>query len=406
MRRPEVAQWRRGATPIALALVSFLAAFVLWVAVTDAENPNRVAVFSGGIEVKAVNVPEGLAVASIRQPTVSVRVSANEDAFSKLTVGDFVAEVDLSGERRSASDQVVLVRVAGKKDVTITEVSPQVVTVNLEPTASKQVPVAVHRVGSLPQGFNMTGLDTNPPLVTVIGATSLVQLIEAAYADVNLTGLRASLQQQYPLTPRDPRGADIRNVQIQPGTADVRVTISQLEVTLAITVVPQIQGTVADGYSLIAVTPDPAAIAVSGPLESLQSLGTLSTEPIDVSGLRADLTRNARLRLPPGVTAPRDNVTVRLKVAPTAGEVVQSVAPQASGVPEGMRASFQTASINVRIRGDIPSLRALQPGAIRATVSAAGLEEGVHILTPTITAPENVQVAGAEPPQVVLVLRK
>jgi YbbR domain-containing protein len=170
--------------------------------------------------------------------------------------------------------------------------------------------------------------------------------------------------------------------------------------------VPQLQGSVAEGFSLIAVTPDPPAIAISGPLESLQSLGTLSTEPIDLNGLRADLTRSVRLRLPQGVTSPRDSVTVRLKVAPTAGEVVLSVAPQVTGVPDGMRASFQTASINVRLRGDIPSLRSIQPGAIRATVSAAGLEEGVHVLTPVIAGPENVQVAGAEPPQVVLVLRK
>ena len=41
-------QWRRIATPIALGLVSILAAVALWVAVTDAENPTRVAVFTSG----------------------------------------------------------------------------------------------------------------------------------------------------------------------------------------------------------------------------------------------------------------------------------------------------------------------------------------------------------------------
>jgi YbbR domain-containing protein len=397
---------RRRATPVALAFVSLITALALWIAVTDAENPGTVAVFSGGIEVKAVNVPEGFAVASVRQPTVSFKVSTDEKTFSKLTTADFQAEIDLSGERRESSDQVVFARVLTHKDVRVVEVSPQFVTVTLEQAASKNVPVLVNRVGSLPQGFNADRFDINPSSVIVTGATSLVQLVTSAYADVNLTGLRATLQQQYPLTTRDRSGADIRGVRVEPTSADVRINLTQLEVTLALTVVPPIQGTVADGFAVIGISPEPQALPVSGPLEALQAISTLTTETIDVSGIRSDLTRTVRLRLPPGLQTTRDTVTVRIKVAPVPGEMTFSVAPQATAVPEGLRASFQTASVNVRLRGEIPTLRALQPGSLKATVSAAGLEEGVHVLTPLIAGPEGLQVAAIDPPQVVLVLRK
>lgn len=406
MQRVRYSQLRRIATPLALAFVSLITAVVLWVAVTDAENPSRTAVFGGGIEIRAVNIPEGLAVASIREPTVTLRISADENEFRKLTTADFIAEVDLSGIRQPASDQIVIARVAGKKHVDIIEVQPAFVNVVLEPAESRQVAVQTRRIGSLPQGFSLALIETNPTFVRVTGATSLVRLVTSADADVNLTGLRVTLQQQYVLVPRDTRGADIRGVHVEPGNADVRLTVDQQEVTLALTVVPQVQGSVADGYNLVAITSDPPAVPVSGPLEVLQSLTSVTTEAIDVSGLRNDLTRTVRLRLPAGLQSTRDSANVRLKVIPAQGEMTVAVAPQITGVPEGLRASLQTASVNVRLRGELPALRALSPGSVRATVTANGLEEGVHILTPAISAPESAQVAGSDPAQVVVVLRK
>src|SRR5258706_11487978 len=90
-------RWRLLITPLALGLTSLLAALALWVAVTEAQNPSREGFFNGAIEIKAVNVPDGLAVASIREHNVTLKISAPENTFKKLTTADFAAEVDLSG---------------------------------------------------------------------------------------------------------------------------------------------------------------------------------------------------------------------------------------------------------------------------------------------------------------------
>ena len=406
MLRRGYPQWRRAATPIALALLSLLAALVLWIAVTGAENPTRVAVFSGAIEVKAVNVPEGLAVASIREPVVSLRVSADEDAFDRLTAADFEAEVDLSGVRQPSSDQVVIARVVGRRDVEIVAVTPAVVAVVLETEATKQVPVRANRVGAPPQGYSVSKVEPKPDSVRIRGATSLVGLVDSAAADVNLTGLRVSIQQQYTLTPRDARGLDIEHVSIEPASADVSITIAQQEVTVALPILPQMQGSVADGYRIVAVTTDPAAVGVSGPLTLLQALSYLMTEPIDVSGLNGDLTRTVRLRLPAELRATRDSVSVFLRVAPAQGEIVLNVAPRVTELGEGLQAAVQTASIGLRLRGPMPTLRTLGPDSVSATVSAAGLGEGVYVLTAAVSVPANVEVVSVEPTSVVLVLRR
>ncbi len=401
-------QWRRIATPIALGMVSLAVALALWIAVTEAENPNTITVFSGSIEVEAVNVPDGLAVASIRDPVVSVRISAPESTVRRLTAADFRAEVDLSGVRQTTSDQRVISRVAGNRDVEIVDVTPAIVTVVLEPLASKNVPVQSTLVGSPPQGYSIdqSQVEASPPQVRVTGAESLVRLVSYASAEINLTGLRVSLRQQYQLVPKDVRGAEVRGVRIDPATAEIRLPLSQQEITLAVTIVPSVQGIVADGYNLVGVTADPPAIAVSGPLEVLQALPWVTTEPVDLTGLRVDATRTVRLRLPAGIQSTRDSVAVRVRVAPAQGEITLAVTPQLTNVPEGLRPFLQSPIVTVRLSGELPTLRALTSSSVRATVSLAGLPEGVHVLRPAITAPESVQVLSFDPPQVTVSLQR
>jgi YbbR domain-containing protein len=242
--------------------------------------------------------------------------------------------------------------------------------------------------------------------VRVTGATSLVQLVESAVADINLTGVRVASVRQFTLAARDARGAEIRGVRLEPPTADVRVGVAQQEVTQIIPVQSPLQGSVADGYNLVGIGVDPPAIAVSGPIEIIQALTFLSTEPVDVGGLQKDLLRSARLRLPAGVQATRDTVNVRLRIQPAQGEIAITVAPNVTGLGEGLRATLQTASITVRVRGEVPAIKALTPGQVRATVSASGLDEGVHVLTAVVAVPEGVTLSSIEPTQVAVVLRR
>src|SRR5581483_5951417 len=98
----------------------------------------------------------------------------------------------------------------------------------------------------------------------------------------------------------------------------------------------------------------------------------------------------------------RDNVSVVLKVMPAQGDIVISVAPQVSNLGENLKASFQTTSVTVKLHGDLPTLRALQSGAVKAVVNADGQDVGAHVLVPAITAPEGIQVVSFDPGQVVL----
>ena len=398
------AAWRRTVTPIALALTSLLAAIALWVAVTNEENPRSTFDFGGGIQVEAINVPQGLAVAGMSNNVVFVRVSATEETFSELTTADFVAEVNMSGERQPSSNKAISVRVVGRDDVGIVEVSPSSIEVLLDEETSKQVPVQINRQGATPQGIVVSAIEANPTTVTVTGAASLVERVESASADVNLTGLRVNQQQQYVLRARDISNVDLRPLLIQPSTADVRVLVSQIGVSRSVPVALQTRGHVAEGYNLVSWTAEPSTVTIEGPVQLVQAIGSIQTEEVDLGSLRANLTRSVQLQLPTGITTPRDTVNLTLIIEPSVGDWALAVAPVAENVPDGLQASFQTTSITVTIRGELPTLQRLAPGAIRAVLDLTGLEAGVHLMRPEISLPEEITLVSLDPEEVVVVL--
>jgi YbbR domain-containing protein len=399
------AGWRRTVTPIALALVSLLAAVAMWVAVTDAENPRNTYDFGGGLIVNAINVPQSLAVAGMSENVVFVRVSATEETFSELTTADFAAEVNMSGERQPTSNKSVSVRVVGRDDVDIIEVSPSSIQVLLDDETSKQVPVQINRLGAPPQGVIVSSIAANPTTVTVTGAASLVTRVESASADINLTGLRVNQQQQYVLAARDSSNGILSPLRIEPNTADVRVTVDLNNVSRSVPISLRTRGQVADGYNLSSWSFDPSpSVTIEGPVALVQALTSIDTEEFDLTGFSSDQTRTLQLQLPSGVTAPRDSVTVTFNIEPAVGDKIVPVAPVAENLPDGLRATFQTTSVSIVIRGELPILNRLAPGAIRAVVNLTDLEEGVHLLVPIVALPEEITLVSVEPEEIVVVL--
>jgi YbbR domain-containing protein len=335
---------------------------------------------------------------------VFVRVSATEETFSELTTADFVAEVNMSGERQPSSNKAISVRVVGRDDVGIVEVSPSSIEVLMDEETSKQVPVQINRQGATPQGIVVSAIEANPTTVTVTGAASLVERVESASADVNLTGLRVNQQQQYVLRARDISNVDLRPLLIQPSTADVRVLVSQIGVSRSVPVALQTRGHVAEGYNLVSWTAEPSTVTIEGPVQLVQAIGSIQTEEVDLGSLRANLTRSVQLQLPTGITTPRDTVNLTLIIEPSVGDWALAVAPVAENVPDGLQASFQTTSITVTIRGELPTLQRLAPGAIRAVLDLTGMEAGVHLMRPEISLPEEITLVSLDPEEVVVVL--
>ena len=389
---------------IGFGLLSLALAVTLWAFVTEEENPTRTDLFPVDVPVETVNVPEGLAVASLSETAVKVRVSAPDSAWEDLTVADFRAVADLSTAK--AKENTVTLRFQSKRrQVEVVEVDPRQITVTLEPVTTKVVPVTVNQIGAPPLGYSTVPGRTTPEQVEVTGAESLVGLVEEAVADVNVQGVRVPLEQVFTVVPRDGRGGDIDGVTLNPTTVEVVLPIVQRDITQVYAVTPQLRGAPSDGFNVTSVTVEPAFAVITGAIEGLQSLTTVATDEVEIDGANSDVVRAAKLRLPAGLTVSGgDTVTVRVFISPARGEITLGLTPATEGLEPGLRAEMATALVEVRVTGEIPVLRSLSPSSLAAVVDVSGLGEGQYDLPVQVTAPPGVQVVGIEPATVVVTL--
>jgi YbbR domain-containing protein len=391
---------------LTLGLLSLGLAVTIWFFVIDVESESRTDYFPGVIPVETVNVPEGLAVSHVSEPLISIRITADKDVWERLSTEDFEATADLSGVKQREASIPVRVNV-NRGDVKIEQIEPARVTITLEPLMTRRAPVKVKLVGAAPLGYALSSTDVSPQEVDVSGPASLVERVDAVEADVNLTGIRVSLEQDFTLSARDSEGGEIEGVTLEPGMARVSLEIAQKEFSLVFIVNPQISGNVAAGYRVVRVEGDPTFVSVSASLEVLQSIDVLTTEDVTVDGAESDVVRSVKLRLPEGARAVGgDEVVVRVTVAPATGESVFNVAVASTGAGSDTRVTVTPPTVLVTLRGDMPLLQSLSQENVRASVDVSDLPSGTHRLAPTVEIPAGTEVVRVDPSDLIITVQR
>ncbi|MFN8584613.1 MAG: CdaR family protein [Dehalococcoidia bacterium] len=389
-----------------LAGFSLLIGVVLWLIVTDVENPTRIDTFPAQIPVEAVNVGPDLAVANASLPSVQVRVSAPQDAWDRLTVANFRAFVNLNDLDAREQLVPVQVEVSGVSRARVVDVTPGRIQVNLEPLETRQVPVTTRVVGVPPRGYEPGRIEPDRSTVEVAGPQSLVSRVSAVVASVNVTGLTVGLAQNVTLVPVVEGGGEIRGVAVRPETIRVSVAVIQSQLTRTLPVTAEVTGQPAAGYRVSGVKVTPTTVTIEGRIDVLQALDSLALPGVDVGGQTTDVKTTVRPTLPEGVTIVPSGATVAVEVTitPVAGSIALTLAPEVTNVRQGLLARVNPGSVSVIIDGPLPRLNTLPAGAVRATVDASNLGAGTSDLRVNVVVPDGVFVRQVQPGSVSVTL--
>lgn len=398
-----VQRLRQRGADIVLAILALVLSIILWLIVTNEQNPPVEGLYPYEVPVRAVNVRGGLDVFG-DVGTVRVRISAPRDVWSRLRFDAFDAKADLS---QSAVGRVeVPVRVDTRDpQVTVLEVSPKEVPIWLEPRIERQLPVKVEVKDGPPEGYTSRPGQSSVQNVTVSGPASAVSDVDAVVAEVSVDGARVSVGQQVPLYARSNQGKRITNVRIDPAVVSVEVPIDQQVQYKTVPVHPIVRGQVADGYWVEAIRPDPAIIVLVGTRDALQSVSFIQTSPIVVSDARQTINQPVTLVLPEGVSvAGTPTVTVQAIISAIEGAKSIRVAPVIRGL-----ASNQTATVGdvtVVVLGPTPALARLGPSDVSVAINATGQVSGTAEITPTVTVPTGTRIQRVTPDRVPVQIRE
>jgi YbbR domain-containing protein len=284
---------------LAVKIIAVLVAIVLWFQVTGQGLGGQVQRVVRGVSVSWRNVPSDLAVASVYPESVSVTVLGSRNVIDALTGSDFGAVANLSNAQPGR--QSFYVDITVPRGVSFVGVDPNNVTVVLEQIIEREENLSVVVHGTPAASYRAGAPAAAPPQVIARGTVAALARVATVRAVVDVSGATADVRAQAVPVALDARGQAVKGVQILPQKVDVTVPVTRVLPTATLPVSVAVVGRPAAGYRVAGSTASPATVSVAAPRGVLDSLHRISTQPVDVSGARSDVSALAPLVLPDGV---------------------------------------------------------------------------------------------------------
>lgn len=287
-----------------IRILSVLIAILLWVYVTNEQNPVTDQTFS--VPLVARGAPQGYVIDGV-PGTVSVRVRGTRVVIGTLQRDDFTARVDLSGIK--TGEQEVTVQITSPPAVEVLQVSPAVLKVQADRIEQKNVPVTLALQGMVAEGMQAGEPVLQPSTVTIRGPATTLENINQLRVTLDISGVGETLVRELPVE------TGVEGVTVTPE----RVTVTLPVTTLSVQTLPvrlRLTGEPAAGYQVSGTTVRPQTVQVTARDNVLSGLTAVSTMALDISGVSGDVEREVILILPDGArTVEPDLVTVTIRIS-------------------------------------------------------------------------------------------
>jgi YbbR domain-containing protein len=259
---------------VGLKAVSIALAFLLWLVVSGEQTVER----SFRIPLEFSNLPASLELVGDPPGDVDVRVKGSSGLVSRIAATDLSAIIDLQGGRPGRRlFPITGAQVRTPFGLDVVQISPSTVSVLLEVSARKVVPVVPNLDGDPAAGFVVGTVTAQPPTVELVGPASILRNVtEAVTEPVLVTGVSAALTEEVTVGPPLPE------VRLRaPTRARVTVGIVHAPVEWAVAGIPvKVLGRGAGELS-----PDTVTVHLRGPSEAVTSSVKDFEATINVDGL-------------------------------------------------------------------------------------------------------------------------
>jgi YbbR domain-containing protein len=359
-----------------IKLLALAVAVGLWATLSFLGNHT---VIIDNITPDIVNIPTGLGLGE-NLPKVTVQLRAPLTNNSTQDKNQLVrAFIDLSGS--GIGERTVSVSVTTSiPNATVISVVPNTITVALDPSVEREVPVRIIPEGSPAEGYQLGIIQPNPQLIKVRAALGLFQTLSSGIdAKINVAGIRETFEgDAYLILPS--------GVQSSFEKVRVKIAVEQTQISKSLGIRVKTAGTPQNGYFVRGITTTPVTVEITGNRNLVDPLTLVDTEPINIDGAISARDGDLKPTLPEGVKLSSGETTIRahVDIAPLE-DTKEIIAPiSIKDLPDGLRASsINPSSLKVSLRGK--NVVALQNNDAKIYISASGKNEGTFSIQPQLS---------------------
>lgn len=336
-----------------LKIASFLSAAVLWLVVTNINDPIMTyRVTDVPVTIKNANlITDRGQVYEVLDGTDMidvVTVSAPRSIIDSLDRSNIVAVADIND--LTSVDTVAIKLSTNKYNDKLDSIRGNIdsVRLSIEEKQTKSFPVKSVTTGEVREGFMVGSVTTDQNLIRLSGPQSIVSQVSKAQAEVDISGFSNNISTVADVRLYDEDGNEITAPNIEKSISNVRVSVEILErKTLSLTC--EVTGTPEDGFQFTGeVTFSKGTVTVAARSKLLENVETIAIPEgiLDVTGASEDVTVLVDINqyLPDGVVLAEDNFVGRVnataKIEAEHDRAVRIPVERIrfDGLPEGFRA--------------------------------------------------------------------
>ena len=370
------------------ALLSVIIAFGLWVYVVTVVSPESTKTYYNipvVLEGESILTERGLMIIGGKDTTVTMEVYGNRTDLDKVNSGNITLIADLTRIDEAGAVELSY-NYSFPGDVASNALSvqsrnPGTIRLEVADRITKEVPVQVNYVGDAPDGSmylvdkENAALDNKTVLVT--GPDMVIDQIDHAEIDVDLTGRTQSFVEAYPYTLCDTEGNGV-------DAALVTTNVGSISVELKIQYYKDIQlvVTLEDGGGATADTTtveiEPQTIRVSGNQKVLAKMTEINLGTINLGEETKDAVKTFEIVLDEGLTnltgVTEANVSISFPGLAIREFAVNDI--QALNVPEGLVHELAAKVLKVSVRGPVDVVNRMTMSDIGVTIDFADMSVG------------------------------
>jgi YbbR domain-containing protein len=199
-----------------LKIISLILAVILWFFVKSKSGGEMALV----VPLEFFHTPEGLIVTQVNTDAVTVRISGALAQLEPAVLTKARARINLTRARSGVNTfDVRAADFTFPPGLTITQISPSSIKVELDRIMDKVVPVKAMVRGRPAPGCRLTAIIVDPPSITLRGQSNQVGSIkEVLTEEIDISGARETVTCEVPL--------QLAGLRLQEGARDrVKVTV-------------------------------------------------------------------------------------------------------------------------------------------------------------------------------------
>lgn len=373
-----------------LKILAVVISVVFWLVIVNVEDPEKTLTFTVQVNIENADylTNQGKTYEILNgSDTIKFTATAKRSIIEKMTDGDFEVTADMKDIVNMSEVPITITPTKYSNQITLTK-KTMYVQLNVEDLVTKSFDLKVDTKGKISNGYTMSGLEVTPSKVTVSGPASVIESIERAAVEVDVSSIYSDFEKEAEIIFYDTKGKriDASRLTLNRDTAIVSAGVLQ---TKTVPVEYEASGTPASGYQIGTVTGSITQVVIQGKKDALQDIESIkvSGTALNVSGKSETVEAAIDLTdyLPKGVSLidEQENdstVTIEIEGVSQATYDVPAENITFNNVASGYKASLQGAYVQVTLTGYPSALQALSASDIKGTADLTGLGEGTHVV--------------------------